>query len=65
MLPFLIYLTLLTLLENRENSLKSAKNTTENRGEVSYFSFRRKPEVGSQNSVGKSKNLKEVLPRLS
>ena len=64
MFPFLIYLTLLTLLENRENSLKSAKNTTENRGEVFYF-FRRKPEVGSQNSVGKSKTLREVLPRLS
>ena len=47
MFPFLIYLTLLTLLENRENSLKSAKNTTENRGEVSYFF---QTEAGSRKS---------------
>ena len=60
-----MYLTLLTLLENRENGLKSPKTTTENRGEVSYFFLNGLSEVGSQNSVGKSKNLKEVLPRLS
>ena len=60
-----MYLTLLTLLENRENSLKSAKKIRRKTEERFPIFFRRKPEVGSQNSVGKSKNLKEVLPRLS